>query len=38
MSPLSDLKSEMTKAGLDDKVVYLERGDAFQFQVKTPDS
>jgi len=36
LSPLSDFKAEMTKAGLDDKVVYLDRGDAFEFQVQRP--
>ena len=33
LSPLSDFKTEMSKAGLDDKVVYLDRGDEFAFQV-----
>ncbi len=36
LSPLSDFKAEMSKAGLDDQVVYLDRGDAFEFQVRQP--
>lgn len=38
LSPLNDFKKEVTKAGLQDKVVYLERGDAFKFEVKMQDS
>ncbi|KIV87500.1 hypothetical protein PV11_03041 [Exophiala sideris] len=34
MSPLADFKAEMTKAGFDDKVVYLDRGDQFEFEVR----
>jgi len=34
LSPLSDFKDEMKKAGLDEKVVYLDRGDAFHFKVR----
>ncbi|EXJ94216.1 hypothetical protein A1O1_02609 [Capronia coronata CBS 617.96] len=36
LSPLSDFKTEMSQAGLDDKVVYLDRGDEFQFSVRDP--
>ncbi|KKY14878.1 hypothetical protein UCRPC4_g06601 [Phaeomoniella chlamydospora] len=35
LSPLEDFKTEMTKAGLDDKVIYLDRGDTFKFRVQT---
>lgn len=34
LSPLSDFKAEMEKAGLSDKVVYLDRGDGYKFQVQ----
>ncbi|OAA36649.1 hypothetical protein NOR_07449 [Metarhizium rileyi] len=30
-SPLSDFKAEVDKAGLKDRVVYLDRGEAYQF-------
>jgi len=33
LSPLSDFKDAMTKAGLSEKVVYLDRGDEFKFHV-----
>ncbi|KAL2438644.1 hypothetical protein ABEF95_012751 [Exophiala dermatitidis] len=36
LSPLEDFKTEMSQAGLDDKVVYLDRGDEFQFHVRYP--
>jgi hypothetical protein len=36
LSPLSDFQAEMARAGLSDKVVYLDRGDEFKFQVKRP--
>lgn len=35
LSPLKDFKDEIAKAGLDDKVVYLDRGDAFHFNVRS---
>jgi hypothetical protein len=34
MSPLSDFKAEMEKAGLSGKVVYLDRGDGYKFKVQ----
>lgn len=34
LSGLDDFKKEVTAAGLDGKVVYLDRGDAFKFDVK----
>lgn len=34
LSPLEHFKKEVTAAGFDDKVVYLDRGDAFKFEVK----
>ncbi len=34
LSPLSDFKAEVTKAGLDEKIVYLARGDEFKFEVR----
>jgi L-ascorbate metabolism protein UlaG (beta-lactamase superfamily) len=34
LSPLEDFKKVMTEAGLDDKVVYLDRADAYRFTVK----
>ncbi|KAK5211025.1 hypothetical protein LTR47_001744 [Exophiala xenobiotica] len=37
LSPLEDFKTEMTKAGFDDKVVYLDRGDRFDFEVREPN-
>jgi L-ascorbate metabolism protein UlaG (beta-lactamase superfamily) len=33
LSPLADFKRVMEEAGLEGKVVYLERGDAFKFEV-----
>lgn len=33
-SPLDDFKKEVEKAGLDGKVVYLDRGDRFGFTVR----
>ncbi|KAI5846779.1 beta-lactamase superfamily domain-containing protein [Tricharina praecox] len=38
LSPLSDFKAAVTAAGLDEKVVYLDRGDAFGFEVKVGDA
>ena len=34
LSPLSDFKKAMKEAGLSDRVVYLDRGDAYSFTVK----
>ncbi|KAL8992712.1 MAG: hypothetical protein Q9169_006893 [Polycauliona sp. 2 TL-2023] len=34
LSPLSDFKKKMAEAGLQDKVVYLDRGDRFDFKVR----
>jgi L-ascorbate metabolism protein UlaG (beta-lactamase superfamily) len=34
LSPLSDFKTKMSEAGLDNKVVYLDRGDEFTFHVR----
>ena len=34
LSPLSDFKKAMEEAGMSDKVVYLDRGDQFRFEVK----
>ena len=34
LSPLSDFKEEVKKAGLEEKTVYLERGDEFRFEVR----
>lgn len=34
LSPLSDFKKAMDEAGLSDKVVYLDRKDAYRFKVK----
>ena len=34
LSPLSDFKKAMEEAGLGDKVVYLDRKDAYRFKVK----
>ena len=34
LSPLSDFKKAMEEAGLGDKVVYLDRKDAYRFRVK----
>ena len=34
LSPLSDFKKAMEEAGLTDKVVYLDRKDAYKFKVK----
>lgn len=33
-SPRSDFEKEVDAAGYKDKVVYLERGDAFEFRVR----
>ena len=35
LSPLSDFKKEMEDAGLSDKVVFLDRKDAYRFEVKS---
>lgn len=35
MSPLSDFQKEMSSAGLADKVVYLDRGERFDFSVRS---
>lgn len=37
MSPLSDFKAEMVKAGLEHKAVYLDRGEEFTFKVRGAD-
>lgn len=34
LSPLEDFKKAVSSAGLDDKVVYLDRADQFKFKVK----
>ncbi len=34
ISPLEDFKKKMEEAGLQDKVVYLDRKDRYKFQVK----
>ncbi|KAF8148652.1 beta-lactamase-like protein [Crassisporium funariophilum] len=34
-SPLDDFKKRVTEAGMDGKVVYLDRGDAYEFDVKS---
>jgi len=34
-SPLDDFKKDVEKAGLKDKVVFLDRGDQYSFKVKT---
>jgi L-ascorbate metabolism protein UlaG (beta-lactamase superfamily) len=34
MSPLSDFKKAVSEAGLDDKVVYLDRKDEYKFSVR----
>lgn len=34
LSPLADFKKAMEEAGLGDKVVYLDRRDAYEFKVK----
>lgn len=34
LSPLSDFKKAVTEAGLDQKVVYLDRKDEYRFKVK----
>jgi hypothetical protein len=34
LSPLQDFKDAVKGAGLDTKVVYLDRGDAFRFDLK----
>ena len=34
LSPLSDFKKAMEEAGLSNKAVYLDRGDAYSFKVK----
>lgn len=33
-SPRSDFEKEVTNAGFDSKVLYLERGDVFEFGVR----
>lgn len=38
MSPLSDFKEEVEKAGLLEKVVYLDRGEEYQFEVRGGES
>jgi hypothetical protein len=35
MSPLEDFKKEMTSAGLADKVVYMDRGERFDFSIRS---
>ncbi|KAH7312602.1 hypothetical protein B0I35DRAFT_437389 [Stachybotrys elegans] len=35
LSPLDDFKKEIDKAGWNDRVVYLDRGDAYIFKVKS---
>ncbi|KAJ9110390.1 hypothetical protein QFC20_002987 [Naganishia adeliensis] len=35
LSPRSDFEKEVTNAGFDSKVLYLERGDVFEFGVRT---
>lgn len=34
LSPLEDFKKAMAEAGLDKKVIYLDRGDNYKFSVK----
>ena len=34
LSPLEDFKKKMEEAGLQDKVVYLDRKDKYRFSVK----
>lgn len=34
LSPLDDFKKEVSNMGLDDRVVYLDRGEEYQFRVK----
>lgn len=34
LSPLEDFKKKIEEAGLQDKVVYLDRKDRYDFQVK----
>ena len=34
LSPLDDFKKEVQKAGLTDKLVYLDRKDEYRFKVK----
>lgn len=34
LSPLDDFKQEVDNAGLEDRVVYLDRGEEYQFRVK----
>jgi L-ascorbate metabolism protein UlaG (beta-lactamase superfamily) len=31
-SPLSDFKQEIEQAGLQDKIIYLEHGDRYEFR------
>ncbi|CZT13073.1 uncharacterized protein RAG0_16664 [Rhynchosporium agropyri] len=38
LSPLEDFKKEMKEAGLEDRVVYLDRGDEYKFAVKKDSS
>ena len=35
LSPLEDFKKAMEEAGLGEKVVYLDRGDEYRFEVKS---
>lgn len=37
LSPLQDFKNAVEGAGLTDKVVFLDRGDAYSFRVKETD-
>lgn len=37
MSPLSDFKKAVTDAGMDGKVVYLDRGEEYKFNVRKED-
>ena len=34
LSPLEDFKAEVEKAGLQEKIVYLDRGEEFRFEVR----
>ena len=38
LSPLSDFKKAVTEAGMDSKVVYLDRGDEYKFEVKKEEA
>ena len=35
LSPLSDFKKEMEASGFADKVVYLDRGERFDFSIRS---